>query len=158
VLRSNFPDRSVVGAVYTPFLRVALAARQAAEQGRRLDVEQLPPSAVEPVIWVRFYYAKHPAAGPDFANMEPSFGIVPAQRISPIGGVSPVWVKPIDAAVLFDAAHTVARKAWVAAFRPADVKPDQDFVMFWSTQSPGGGGTAVQIRGGIRAEDLQAWR
>src|SRR4051794_29792606 len=38
----------VVGLVYTPFVRVALAAKAAHDRGERLDREDLPQTLVEP--------------------------------------------------------------------------------------------------------------
>jgi hypothetical protein len=50
-------NRNVVGLVYTPYLRVALAARAADEAGLRLDPASLPAWLVAPVVHiaVRWY-------------------------------------------------------------------------------------------------------
>src|SRR6476620_12231448 len=44
----------VVGAVYTPFVRVALAAKAAWATGERLQPETIPATLVEPVVYIAF--------------------------------------------------------------------------------------------------------
>lgn len=50
--RGDGTNDVVVGAVFTPFIRVALAARLASEQGQRLDPDDLPEWLTAPVIHV----------------------------------------------------------------------------------------------------------
>src|SRR5207249_1674417 len=64
----------IVGAIYTPFLRVALAAKAARIEGRTFSPSDLTPKLVEPVIYVafRWYCCVDPDHGSDLATWDPS--------------------------------------------------------------------------------------
>ena len=52
-LRSAFPKaRTTPGAVYTPYLRVALASRSAREEGRMFTARDVTPGMTAPLIYV----------------------------------------------------------------------------------------------------------
>jgi hypothetical protein len=90
----------VVGAVYTPFLRVALAARAAHQRGHSFAVSDVPSSLIEPVAYVavRWYCCVDRDHGDDLASWHPLVPFdykiaVPGDRFPrPLNLVTPLWV------------------------------------------------------------------
>jgi hypothetical protein len=161
----------VVGAVYTPFLRVALLSRAAALRGERLDPESLDPALTEPLVYVAFrWYCCDTAVGtPDASH---AFDAVRAQAVmlplsnavttrsrgtvgpQPFAGTPPVWSKP-GIAVLeqFGAAPTHDDVTLVAAFPLESLTAGRRFAVYKDT------GTLANIRvGAVRAADVARWR
>ena len=56
------PNRVVVGAVYTPLVRVALAAKALYEQGKTLTAAEVPAGLILPEAWrgIRWYVGNCP--------------------------------------------------------------------------------------------------
>src|SRR4051812_46997058 len=52
--RDDIVNNGVMAVVYTPFVRVALAAKAAWDHGRHLEKDSLPPGLLEPVVYVAF--------------------------------------------------------------------------------------------------------
>jgi hypothetical protein len=64
----------IVGTIYTPFLRVALAANVARSAGRDFASSDVTPSLIEPVIYIafRWYCCVDSDHGNDLASWDPS--------------------------------------------------------------------------------------
>ena len=64
-------NRIVVGAVYTPSIRVALAARLYLNQGKELTAAEVPSSLVLPEAWVAVrWYTEHCQLAATWPNVE----------------------------------------------------------------------------------------
>jgi hypothetical protein len=146
--------------LYTPFIRVALLARQAENEGRLLRIQDIPPDFLEPVVYVRFY--RLIKRGPDDATeVPPVFGIVPTGQILPDGNrIEPAWVRNVDASLPeVSAGESGSEKFYpVAAFPVQAVRAGYDFVVYHKWQSATGSWVTPNLRGVIREEDLRTWR
>ena len=95
------PDNPVVvGAVYTPFLRVALLSRAAHERGERLETDSIEPRVLEPLTYIAFrWYCCVDAANEALAAVEPRVLMLPIAPRAPQfvkfmdrrEAVEPVW-------------------------------------------------------------------
>ena len=162
-LYNQFQKPIVVGELYTPFIRIAMASRRAADEGRILKKEDLPAVVTEPVVWVRFFLLNSlPPEDQEHAAVPPLFGLVKAKDFSPSGATPAVWVRSMDRALL-------VRHSWdvsgtpsdlVAAFEVSSVKPGYDFVAFrkWEVDAPEGKSRIWQLRGAIRDQYLARWK
>jgi hypothetical protein len=59
---------NVLGAIYTPFLRVALASKAARLTGRPFDFSDVRPAWLEPVVYVAFRWYAAAWDGPGTFN------------------------------------------------------------------------------------------
>jgi hypothetical protein len=157
----------VVGLVYTPFVRVALMARTAADRGERLDPEQIDPQLTAPLVYLAFrWYCCDPAdtrAGA-LAAVAPEVVMLPLAERAPQyvrfttserqGAARPVWVRRgADALSPFEAIPRFSDIALVAAFPVEVLQPRRPFAIF--KQFAG----AQSIRTGVvRADEAAAWR
>jgi len=165
----------IVGVVYTPFVRVALAAKQAHDAFRDFGEEDVTPSIVEPLAYVALrWYCCDPDHGQDLEHFHPftpfDYKIAFASddpftesylRLDGLRLLPPVWVKraasmrsrlggslPYDDIVL------------VAAYPMADISAGTDFVIYRDDLTPSASGFAArEIRDGrVTAADLATWR
>jgi hypothetical protein len=165
----------IVGVVYTPFVRVALAAKQAHDAFRDFGEEDVTPSIVEPLAYVALrWYCCDPDHGQDLEHFHPftpfDYKIAVAGqdrftesylRLDGLRLLPPVWVKraasmrsrlggslPYDDIVL------------VAAYPMADISAGTDFVIYRDDLTPSASGFAArEIRDGrVTAADLATWR
>jgi hypothetical protein len=159
----------VVGAVYTPFLRVAFLSRAAARRGARLDPEAIAPRVTEPLVHIafRWYCCDGPGGevGDAFAAVEPRVVLRPplsrsvllrrqlpppeANRATP-----PVWMERGTTALLTFAAQPPHDDiALVAAFPLEAIAVGQRFEVSKDI------GARQSIRTGVvRAADVAGWR
>jgi hypothetical protein len=155
----------VVGAVYTPFLRVALAARAAHQRGHSFAVSDVPSSLIEPVAYVavRWYCCVDRDHGDDLASWHPLVPFdykiaVPGDRFPrPLNLVTPLWVSR-DLSILSNFGAEVPYKdiVLVAAYPMSALKADMDIVIYREfREGDRGSGFA---NGRITAQDLARWR
>jgi hypothetical protein len=163
------PDNpTVVGAVYTPFVRVAFLARAAFERGRHLQADDIASEWTSPLVYIAFRWyccdnGVPPEAASAIAAAEPRVVMLPLARRAPesvpfrVDGarhVNPVWSRPGTALLdAFGAPPPWDDIALVAAF-PVDVlEQGRPFVVYKDT----GRGQSIRI-GVVRAADAASWR
>jgi hypothetical protein len=156
----------VVGAVYTPFLRVALAAKAAHQRGHSFAVSDVPPSLIEPVAYVavRWYCCVDRDHGDDLASWHPLVPFdykiaVPGDRLPrTLNLVTPLWVSR-DLSILsnFGAEVPYEDIVLIAAYPMSALKADMDIVIYREVRE--GDRRRVFVENGrIAAEDLARWR
>jgi hypothetical protein len=165
----------IVGVIYTPFVRVALAAKQAHDAFRDFGEQDVTPSIVEPLAYVALrWYCCDPDHGHDLEHFHP---LVPFDYKVAVAGqdrftesylrldgmqlLPPAWVKraaamrsrlggslPYDDIVL------------VAAYPMANISAGTDFVIYRDDLTPGVSGFPTRnIRNGrVTAADIAAWK
>jgi hypothetical protein len=171
VLHYRRPDPAkvnpvVVGAVYTPFLRVALAAKAAHQRGHSFAVSDVPSSLIEPVAYVavRWYCCVDRDHGDDLASWHPLVPFdykiaVPGDRFpSPLNLVTPLWVSR-DLSILSNFGAEVPYKdiVLIAAYPMSALKADMDIVIYREVREGDRGRRFIE-NGRIAAEDLARWR
>jgi hypothetical protein len=156
------PDNPVVvGAVYTPFLRVALLAQAAADRGERLNAAAVDPVVAAPLVYIAFrWYCCDGVGDADLLpESPPQVLMLPVAPRAPQfvnvmdrrHAVEPVWSRR-GTAVLesFGASPPYDDVALVAAFPVGALQAGRPFVIF----KDGG-----SIRTGVvRADDVATWR
>ena len=157
----------VVGAVYTPFLRVALAAKAAQERGHSFAASDVPSSLIEPVAYVavRWYCCVDREHGDDRENWHPLVPFdykiaVPGRSSSPrqLNLVTPLWVSR-DLSILskFGADVPYQDIVLIVAYPMSALKADLDIVIYREFRE-GNRGRSGYENGRINAEDLARWR
>jgi hypothetical protein len=157
----------VVGAVYTPFLRVALAAKAAQQKGHSFAASDIPSSLIEPVAYVavRWYCCVDRDHGDDLASWHPLVPFdykiaVPGKDpfTSKLNLVTPLWVSG-DLSILsnFGAELPFQDVVLIAAYPMSALKADMDIVIYREFRE-GDHGSRSQEDGRITAEDLTRWR
>jgi hypothetical protein len=163
----------IVGAVYTPFLRVALAAKAAEQKGHSFAVSDVPQSLIEPVAYiaVRWYCCVDHDHGDDLASWHPLVPFdykiaVPGRdgftesinRLSRLNLVTPLWVSR-DLSILstFGAESPYQDIVLIAAYPMSALKAEMDIVIYREFTAGNHHGR-IQEDGRITAEDLARWR
>jgi hypothetical protein len=168
----------IVGVVYTPFVRVALAAKKAHDAFREFGDEDLTPTLVEPLAYVAMrWYCCDADHGADLASHHP---LVPFDYKIAVAGsdrfseslirmdtlriVPPVWVKRA-ASVLADLGGSLpySDTVVVAAYPVADITAGTDFIIYRDHLTPDANGYPTRnvrdVRDGrVTAADLALWR
>lgn len=162
------PDNPVVvGAVYTPFLRVALLASAAADRGAHLVPDEIDARWLEPLVYIAFrWYCCDPARGEADAlrSVEPQVVMLPIAERAPQfvrfttdgrqGAVPPVWIRRGTAAVeAFGAQVPYDDVVLVAAFPSNAIQSGRPFVIYKDR-----GDVAARRTGVVRPADVLAWR
>lgn len=157
----------VVGAVYTPFLRVALLSWATAGRGERLDPDSLDAALTEPLAYIafRWYCCDSPATSSAFSTQEPQAVMLPTSPTATLPpenavghglfrGTRPVWSQSGTKALEeFGAAPTHDDVAVVAAFPLDRLRAGQRFAVYKDM------GTTASVRiGVVRDADLARWR
>ncbi|HEV8397633.1 MAG TPA: hypothetical protein VGQ37_25295 [Vicinamibacterales bacterium] len=163
----------VVGAVYTPFLRVAFLSHAAAARGEHLEAADVNPVLTEPLAYIAFrWYGRDvvdPSRAEEFAALRPRVAMlrtpppsveragVPFSTVR--GGVPPVWWKPAKELLeTFGATLPYDDVAFVAAYPLESLTPLRTFVMYkaiYTEEIP----EVVSLRFGVvRAADAAGWR
>ena len=156
-LRSAFAKaKTPAGAVFTPFLRVALAARFAMERGEGFDVNDVTAAMIAPLVYV---------AIPDEGAMEPlPADVAPSMRLvfphSPLPSgrrahISPTWLATELAAYL---RGDEGRRYLVAGFSLDQLRPGTRVELRRAMRKPNGGAWIQTTPGLITAADLASWR
>ena len=161
----------IVGAVYTPFLRVALAAKAARQAGRTFAQSDVSQSLIEPLAYValRWYCCDRdrndPASFDPFVPFDYKIA-TPGDRVvrAPYGlrvTTSPVWIKrDISILASFGGDLPYRDVVLVAAYPMSAFSTACDFVIyreFPSRTVPERRDTELRI-GRVTPEDLTRWR
>jgi hypothetical protein len=162
----------VVGLVYTPFVRVALAAHAAATAGRTFTQDDLTADLTEPIVYVafRWYGGIDPALLPDtaaaFAAADYKIAMAGDRDDRRMQGQlafppPPLWTSR-DLSLLrrFGAERPYRDIALIAAYPAAVITPNVSFAIYkeWPSASVPGGVDAFMEEGLVTANDVAAWR
>jgi hypothetical protein len=161
----------IVGAVYTPFLRVALAAKVARQAGRTFAQSDVSQSLIEPVAYIalRWYCCDRDRNDPaSFDPLTPfDYKIAaPGDRVlRPNSGLrvttSPVWTtRDVSLLASFGGDLPYRDVVLVAAYPMSVFSTACDFVIYRELPSrtvPEGRYTELRI-GRVTPEDLTRWR
>jgi hypothetical protein len=163
----------VVGAVYTPFLRVALAAKAARSAGRDFTSRDVTRSLIEPVIYVafRWYCCVDPDHGADAESWDPTRLPVDykiAMPGDPMAGshprlrlTSPLWVSRDSSLVTsFGGALPYRDVVFVAGYPMSALTDGANFVIYreWPSPNVAQEPNATFLIGEVTPEDLTHWR
>jgi hypothetical protein len=170
------PDRInpvIVGAIYTPFLRVALAAKAARSAGRSFDASEVAPSLVEPVFYVafRWYCCVDSVHGADLATWDPSTPptdykiAVPGDRFlgshtQPRVMASPLWIKrDLSMLTSFGGDLPYGDVVLIAGYSLNVLSTSSDFVIYrqWHTATSPTEHTRILV-GRVTPDELARWR
>jgi len=148
----------VLGAVYTPFLRIALAARAAREAGQPFDETDVTPRMREPLLYVALRWHE---GRPDQLDAVPfQVHVVPVVEAGAGANAQPpVWVTE-DVSLLdsFGGGLTFDDVAVVAAYPLTTLRSDVVFQIARWDRTPSGRMVGSTSRGRIRPDDLASWR
>jgi len=164
----------VVGAVYTPFLRVAFLSHAAVERRERLEPADVSPALTEPLAYIAFrWYGRagmvDPSRAEEFAATRPRVAMlrtlppsvekaaVPFSTVR--AGVPPVWSKPASELLeTFGATLPYDDVAFVAAYPLESLTPLRTFVIYkaiYTEEIPQFIGMSFGV---VRAADASGWR
>ena len=160
------PDNPVVvGVVYTPFVRVALLSRLAAEAGALLRQEDIDPHWLEPVVYVafRWYCCDNEWKRDDTGGIPPfvvpeniRVGLLPdhEQGFQPHREVHPIWSRKGSELLTAFGPLPYEDIAVVAAFPLEAIRANQRFVIYREAKP---GTTHVRVAM-IRPDEPARWR
>jgi hypothetical protein len=159
----------IVGAVYTSFLRVALAAKLASQAGRSFTQSDVQPSLIEPVAYVALrWYCCDRNHGADLASFNPltpfDYKIaVPGDRaLRARSGLRvtspPLWIRR-DVSVLASFGGDLSYRdvVLVTAYPMSVLSTGHDFVIYREDPATHSGWREVRI-GRVTPDDLTHWR
>lgn len=156
----------VVGAVYTPFSRVAFAVKAAHLEDRTLSLQAIDPDLLRPIAYIAFrWYCCDPlstAASVDpLAGPQPKIAWASDLASWQRGASRPLWVKPAaEALETFGAQLPYDDVVLVAAFPMDALRPNHVFAIYKDyppTPDAPLGSRSVRY-GQIRAAELSDWR
>jgi hypothetical protein len=160
----------IVGAVYTPFLRVALAAKAARSAGRDFTSNDVTRVLIEPVVYVafRWYCCVDPEHGDDLASWDPTkppvdykIAVPGDQRVGTLRLASPLWTSR-DTSLLttFGGAPPYRDVVLIAAYPMNVLTGGANFAIYreWGSPSLPEGGSASILVGEVTPEDVTHWR
>jgi hypothetical protein len=166
-------NSDVVGAIYTPFLRVALAARAARDKHEGFTPADVRDVWIEPVVYVafRWYCCVDPDHGNDLATWNPSkppvdYKIsVPGDRVTRSNArlrvtISPLWVTHDTSIVTsFGGALAYNDVVLIAGYPVSALASSPDFVIYreWPSATFSSGIIGL-IAGRVTPSDLARWR
>ena len=159
-LRSAFTrTKTPAGHVYTPYLRVALAARFAAERGLDFTVHDVTSEMKEPLVYFAVRDEGAPALmAPDIA---PSMRLVIPRAEPPAGErvhVSPTWMATTLPEYLHSREAGQHARYVVAAFPIGLLRAGTRVEVRRVMAKPNGGALIHTIPGSITARDLADWK
>lgn len=147
-LHMNAAGTGVAGAVYTPFVRIAMASRMAHLQGRELTAADLPDWLTEPVVYIALrWYCVDSDCGLPTQPIDVTIGQPPLTR--------PLWVsREFDVLRRFGAEPPSPDIVAVAAFPISLITPNT-MVMTCIRPDP----SRCDGRAGVITQhDLATWR
>ena len=159
-------DDVVVGAVYTPFVRVALAAHAAHDKGERLDPENIPEWVVEPVVYIAFRWYCCDGDHGDMASYHPlePFDYALAVPGRPAGlrniAAPPLWVERDLSLLNAFGGVPYSDVVLLAGYPLPALSQPGDFVIYRNVPNPANPqypGTLMEI-GRVTASDVRDWR
>lgn len=154
------PNSVIVGAIYTPYLRVALAAKSARLAGRPFTAADVTPHLSAPVFYVAYrWYCCDVDQNKDtfnpFASFDYKIALVPAQGPSPLTpqnlqeATQPVWIRRDVSLLDAFGGAPYSDIVLVAAYPMEALTTDRDFVIHRH---------ASFRTGRILASELATWR
>jgi hypothetical protein len=159
-INANAPPPTVYGALFTPFVRVAMLARKAAESYKPFTTADVPADMKEQLVYVLVRPFEKRSTGLDRFVDAQHVVILPTGSRDAAQAIQPVWVRA-DTTVLQNAfGAKIETRGIVAAFPPDAIQPDRDLVFIYAGPIMDGPQFAniTQQRLAIRAEDKQHWR
>lgn len=160
------PNSVIVGAIYTPYVRVALAARAARAAGRTFAEADVTPQLIEPVFYVAYrWYCCDVEQNRDTFNPFASFDYKLARVPSPATPSNlhqaspPLWIRRgVSTLASFGGKLPYNDVVLVAAYPLNLLTTDHDLVIYRDHVTDGRV-TARNIRAGrILASELATWR
>ncbi len=151
---------TVFGALLTPFMRVAMAARHSAESYKPFSIDDAASELTARLVYVVVRPFEKRGAGIDRFVDAKHVVILPTGSHDAQVAIQPTWLKP-DATTLQNAfGARVEARGIVAAFPPEAIAAGRDFVFIYAAQIIDGPAFSniTQQRLPIRAEDVAAWR
>ena len=140
------------GAVYTPFIRVALLARRAADAGKPFSAADIPPEIQESLTYVAALpWERTDVTGPDRLVDVDYVIITPPGSTDRAQIIQPVWVKPDTSQLRGLLGPAVPERAMLAAFPSSAIQAGKEFVIVY-------GGSVYAQRVEIRPQDVSSWR
>jgi hypothetical protein len=160
-------NRVIVGVVYTPFVRVALAAAATRAAGRTLSAYDMPPELVDPIVHIAFRWyccdsikgdtplSFNPFAEPfDYRIAVPGDPPVVSTGVT----VTPLWVRRDLSALAAIGGLPFRDTVLLAAYPLVALSGPSDFVIYRRVVGPDGHTITEERRGRITASDLRDWR
>ncbi len=167
-------DSMIVGAIYTPFLRIALAAKAARDRREDFTPADVKTAWIEPVVYVafRWYCCVDLDHGHDLASWDPSkppvdYKIaVPGDRVTRgrtglSVTTSPLWIShDLSLLASFGGAPPYRDVVLVAAYPMSALATSPDFVIYRELPSviDPSWKNASLIVGRVTPDDLARWR
>ena len=162
--QATYSGAYTAGVVYTPFIRIAVAARLARQAGRHFGIDDVQPWMASPEVWValRWFPRDAPGYSADLVAQATAEHQHPVVQMVPKGfgpkdvdAVDPLWTKGPDALAAlgpppFD--DIVA----VAAFPREALEPGRDIIVYYTVSSSTGRkypGRAIRLE-----TDVSAWK
>ena len=140
------------GAVYTPFIRAALLARQATDAGRAFGPADISAAVQDSLTYVAALpWERTDVTGPDRLVDTVYVIVTPPGSTDRAQIVQPVWVKTDTSQLRKILGPSVPERAMLAAFAPDAIQAGREFVIVYA-------GTVYAQRVEIRPEDISAWR
>jgi hypothetical protein len=165
---AHVENRTILGAVYTPFVRVALAAHAAHTAGRELRADEVSSDLTDPIIYVafRWYCCDEGPGQPRHWSLDE---VLRRRNYhvdwEPVGpglllsrGDPPLWISyDLSRLNAFGEPLPYDDIVLIAAFPMAALRSDHLFVIYH--YFPGAHGRDTNIRPGlIRPDELKLWR
>ena len=140
------------GAVYTPFIRAALLARQATDAGRAFGPADISAAVQDSLTYVAALpWERTDVTGPDRLVDTVYVIVTPPGSTDRAQIVQPVWVKTDTSQLRKILGPSVPERAMLAAFAPDAIQAGREFVIVYA-------GTVYAQRVAIRPEDISSWR
>ncbi len=162
-LRAKHNRALEAGWVYTPFVRVALAASRAKKAGAPLRPDRISSSLTAPIIYIAMAQLELPAARKlDVLETAPAY-IEIGEHPEAEGRILPLWVSR-DFGRLPDLRTdlTVRNVEIVAAFELEAVRSRRDILCYRTTLTEGSRGPGHRVTGLMRASitetEWSRWR
>jgi len=139
-----------IGQAYTPYLRVALAARAARDSYKAFAESDVTPDMVEPLVYVQVPPQERVGATTpldQYVDVETVL-VLPKGSKDPAQAIRPIWLK--ESVTVFTNLFGVQwqTKGMVAAFPMETLSPAYEFVAIYKEKPTMGGGTSgKEIRG-----------
>jgi hypothetical protein len=165
--RSGKIPRTIIADVYTPFVRIARAARQTRASGQTMTPASVPRDLLEPVIYVSFRLAckaqesLFDVAYDEYEVLNPGFKFpeMTVSAVNPRLTHRPLSVSR-DPHVLaeFSGTHACERSVLVAQYAIEALFSGHDFILARTARLPNGSISIDYQMGRVLPSELVTWR